>query len=154
MMNKIYIDNFRCLTNFRIKPEGFQLWLGDNGSGKTSVLDALRSVQRLMRGQDVEDIFNRSSLTTWDKRQDQKIGFSLMIDGEVYKYELTIEYANQEDKQRIKREELIWKDSMFFLFDGQEAHLYRINRKTGKTEEGAVFSRELASFGDSDNCKT
>ena len=139
MMNEIYIDNFRCLTNFRIKPGDFQLWLGDNGSGKTSVLDALRCVQRLMRGDDVEDIFNRNSLTTWDKRRDQKIGFSLMIDGEVYKYELTIEYANQEDKQRIKREELIWKDSMFFLFDGQEAHLYRINWNTRKTEEGAVF---------------
>ena len=139
MINEIYIDNFRCLTNFRIKPGDFQLWLGDNGSGKTSVLDALRYVQRLMRGEDVEDIFNRNSLTTWDKRRDQTIGFSLMIDSEMYKYELAIEYANQEDKQRIKREELIWKDSTFFLFDGQEAHLYRINQNTIKTEEGAVF---------------
>ena len=139
MINEIYIDNFRCLTNFRIKPGGFQLWLGDNGSGKTSVLDALRYVQRLIRGEDVEDIFNRNSLTTWDKRRDQTIGFSLTIDDEAYKYELTIEYANQEDRQRIKREELIWKDSIFFLFDGQEAHLYRINWNTRKTEEGAVF---------------
>ena len=133
MMNEIYIDNFRCLTNFRILPGYFQLWLGDNGSGKTSVPDALRYVQRLMRGEHVEDIFSRNILTTWDKRRDQTIGFSLMIDEEVYKYELTIEYANQEDKQRIKREELIWKDSTFFQFDGQEAHLYRINRNTGKT---------------------
>lgn len=139
MMNEIYIDNFRCLTNFRIKPGNFQLWLGDNGSGKTSVLDALRYVQRLMRGKHVEDIFNRNSLTTWDKRRDQTIGFSLMIDDEVYRYELTIEYAHQEGKQRIKREELIWEDSTFFLFDGQEAHLYRINWNTRKTEEGAVF---------------
>ena len=139
MINEIYIDNFRCLTNFRIKPGDFQLWLGDNGSGKTSVLDALRYVQRLMRGEHVEDIFNRNSLTIWDKRRDQTIGFSLIIDSEMYKYELAIEYANQDDKQRIKREELIWKDSTFFLFDGQEAHLHRINGNTGKTEEGAVF---------------
>jgi len=139
MINEIYIDNFRCLTNFRIKPGDFQLWLGDNGSGKTSVLDALRYVQRLMRGEHVDDIFNKNSLTIWDKRRDQKIGFSLTVDDEAYKYELTIEYANQEEKQRIKREELIWKDSTFFLFDGQEAHLYRINWNTRKTEEGAVF---------------
>jgi len=139
MINEIYIDNFRCLINFRIKPGDFQLWLGDNGSGKTSVLDALRCVQRLMRGEDVEDIFSRNSLTTWDKRPDQTIGFSLSIDGEIYKYELTIEYANQEDKQRIKREQLIWKNSSFFLFDGQEAHLYRINKHSKKIEEGAVF---------------
>ncbi len=139
MITEIYIDNFRCLTNFRIQPGGFQLWLGDNGSGKTSVLDALRYVQRLMRGEHVDNIFNRNSLTIWDNRLSQTIGFSLIIDEEEYKYELTIEYANQDDKQRIKREELLWQGSAFFLFDGQEAHLYRINRTTMKTEEGAAF---------------
>jgi len=56
MINEIYIDNFRCLTNFRIKPGDFQLWLGDNGSGKTSVPDALRCVQRLMRGEHVNEL--------------------------------------------------------------------------------------------------
>ncbi len=139
MINEIYIDNFKCLTNFQIKPKDFQLWLGDNGSGKTSVLDALRCVQRLMRGEHVEDIFNRDSLTIWDKRQNQTIGFSLMINEEVYKYELAVDYANPKYKQRIKREKLIWKDSTFFLYDGQEAHLYRINWNSGETEEGAFF---------------
>jgi len=139
MISEIYIDNFRCLTNFRIAPKDFQLWLGDNGSGKTSVMDALRNVQRLMRGEHVEDIFRRNSLTTWDKRKDQTFGLSLMIEGETYEYELTVEYADQEDKRRIKREELIWKDSTFFLFDGQEAHLYRIAGNTEIVEEGAVF---------------
>ncbi|MDU9049599.1 MAG: AAA family ATPase [Candidatus Electrothrix sp. Rat3] len=139
MITEIYIDNFRCLTNFQIKPGDFQLWLGDNGSGKTSVMDALRCVQRLMRGEHTEDIFRRNSLTTWDKRREQTIGFSLKADDEVYKYSLTIEYADHEDKQRIKREQLIWNDSIFFLFEGQEAHLYRINWKTEKPEEGAVF---------------
>ena len=139
MINEIYIDNFRCLINFRVKPGGFQLWLGDNGSGKTSVLNALRCIQRLMRGEHVEDIFNRNSLTTWDRRRDQTIGLSLTIDDEPYKYEVTVEYAEQAGKQRIKGEELLWKDSTFFLFAGQEAHLYRINRSTEKVEEGVVF---------------
>ncbi|MDM8517389.1 AAA family ATPase [Desulfobacterales bacterium HSG16] len=138
-MNEINIDNFKCLTNFQIKPKDFQLWLGDNGSGKTSVLDALRCVQKLMRGEHVEDIFNRDSLTTWDKRQYQTIGFSLLINEDLYKYELTIDYANPKYKQRIKREVLIWKDSNFFLYDGQDAHLYRINWNTRETEEGTVF---------------
>ena len=139
MIREIYIDNFRCLTNFRVQPGDFQLWLGDNGSGKTSVLNALRCVQRLMRGEHVEDIFNRNSLTTWDTRRDQTVGLSLTIDGESYAYEVTIEYAEQTGKQRIKREELLWKDSTFFLFEGQEAHLHRINRNSGTVEVGVVF---------------
>ena len=139
MINEIYIDNFRCLTNFRIKPQAFQLWLGDNGSGKTSVLDALRSVQRLMRGEHVDDIFRKSSLTTWDTRKEQTLEFSFTIDGEIYTYELTVEYSDQEDKQRIKQEKLNWKGSNFYWFDGQEAHLYRINRNTREPEEGTVF---------------
>jgi len=63
MITEIYIDNFRCLTNFRINPGDFQLWLGDNGSGKTSVLDALRYVQRLMRGEHVDDIFKSHQMS-------------------------------------------------------------------------------------------
>ncbi|MDM8550270.1 AAA family ATPase [Desulfobacterales bacterium HSG2] len=139
MINEIYIDNFRCLTNFRIRPDEFQLWLGDNGSGKTSVPDALRYVQRLMRGGHVEDIFRKNSLTSWDSRKDQTFGLTLAIDGEPYKYDLTVEYANQEDRRRIRQEKLIWRDSPFFWFDGQEAHLYRISRNTRKAEKGAVF---------------
>ena len=29
MIKEIYIDNYRCLVNFRIRPGEFQLWLGD-----------------------------------------------------------------------------------------------------------------------------
>lgn len=139
MITEIYIDNFRCLTNFRIKPNNFQLWLGDNGSGKTSVLAALRYIQRLIRGEQVVDIFKKSSLTIWDRRNEQTFKLGLRIDDENYEYELTLEYAKQEDKLRIKRERLTWNDSQFFLFDGQEAHLYRINWNTKNAEEGAVF---------------
>ena len=94
-----------------IKPGEFQLWLGENGSGKTSVRHALHCIQRLMNGEHVEDIFSKDTLTRWDKRHEQRIGFSLLIKGEAYKYELTIEYANQEDKQRIKQEKLIWRNN-------------------------------------------
>jgi len=43
-----------------------------------------------MHGEHVENIFNRNSLTIWDKRLNQTIGFSLMIGDEAYKYELTM----------------------------------------------------------------
>jgi len=142
MITEIYIDNFRCLTNFRIKPGGFQLWLGDNGSGKTSTLDALRSIQRLLRGEHVEDIFSRTGLTTWDKRREQTIDFSLGIGDAQYQYKVAIEHLPQENMARIRREEMKWRGSTFFLFDGKEAHLYRVNRHDGSVEEGTSFSAD------------
>jgi len=139
VITEIYIDNFRCFTNFRIKPGGLQLWLGDNGSGKTSVMDALRRLQRLMRGEHVADIFQRNSLTSWDLRKEQTFGLSWIIDGEAYQYTVTVEHADQEDKRRIKEEKLLWKESPFYWFDGQEAHLYRINRHNQGAEKGTAF---------------
>ena len=139
MINEIYIDNYNCLVNFRIRPGEFQLWLGDNGSGKSSVLHAITRVQRLMRGGHVDDVFDLRTLTAWDKRREQTIGLSLAIEDESYDYKIIIEHSAAEGKRRIRQEELLWNGSRFFLFDGHEARLFRQNGTTGKVEEGASF---------------
>ncbi|HOZ48462.1 MAG TPA: AAA family ATPase [Candidatus Hydrogenedentes bacterium] len=142
MLTELYVDNFRCLTNFRINPGVFQLWSGDNGSGKTSVLHAMRNVQRLLRGEHVGDIFEEDSTTLWDTRLEQTVGLSLSIDGETYEYRLIVEYSRHGAKTRIKREQMKWNDETFFLYDAGEAHLFRINRGTGQVEEGVRFSAD------------
>ena len=142
MLNEIYIDNFRCLVNCTIKPSQFQLWMGDNGSGKSSVLDALHKIQQIIRGVHVDDVFSADSLTTWDQRREQTIGLSLNINDEKYDYKIIIEYSTNTSDMKIKNEELKWKDQTFFLFDGHEAHLYRINYHTKEVEEGTKFSAD------------
>lgn len=142
MIKEIYIDNFKCLTNFRIQPGEFQLWLGDNGSGKSTVFAALRNIQFLLSGKHVEDIFNIADLTVWDKRTKQTFGVSIVLGDDEYDYQLAIEYSKQEGKVRIVQEELKWNASTFFNFDGKDAHLYRINRTTGEPEKGASFAAD------------
>jgi predicted ATPase len=139
MIKEIYIDNFKCLSDFRIKPKEFQLWLGDNGTGKTSVFEVLRNLQLLLQGKHLEDIFKASSRTAWDQRTRQTIGVSMILNDESYDYNLTIEYADDLRKARIEREELKWKGSIFYFFDGREAHLYRVNQSTQQPEEGTSF---------------
>jgi predicted ATPase len=139
MIKEIYIDNYQCLVNFKIAPQKFQLWLGDNGTGKTSTMNALRSVQQTLNGGHVEDIYTEISLTKWDQRSAQTFSLHLEIDGEPYEYELIIEHTKQQHTCRIKRETLKWCGKAFFLFDGSEAHLYRINRRTKEVEEGTRF---------------
>lgn len=140
MIRKIYIDNFRCLSNFEIKPYSCQLWLGDNGSGKSSVLDAVRNIQRVLSGKEVRRIFEAQSLTAWDKRREQT--FRLAVDHEqgLFEYKLIVEQrAHDSNEAVIKHEELQWKGQSFYLFDGSDVHLYRINSYTAEVEEGTSF---------------
>ena len=56
MVTRLYVDNFRCLVNFELKLDETNVLLGANGSGKTSVLDALRRIQNLVaRGARIEE---------------------------------------------------------------------------------------------------
>lgn len=139
MIKEIYIDNFKSLSNFKIQPADVQLWLGDNGSGKTAVLDALRMIQQILNGGHVEDVFKGQSLTRWDQRLDQTVSVQLEIKGESYEYELIVEYTERRDTCRIKKETLKWCKNIFFEFDGRDAHLYRINNISNKPEEGTCF---------------
>ncbi len=35
MIKRIYIDNFRCFSNFELRPDRVNLLFGVNGSGKS-----------------------------------------------------------------------------------------------------------------------
>ena len=41
MISRIYIDNYKCFTNFEYHPGNLQLLLGGNGTGKTAVFEVL-----------------------------------------------------------------------------------------------------------------
>ncbi|MEQ9370026.1 MAG: AAA family ATPase [Coleofasciculus chthonoplastes F3-SA18-01] len=51
MLTRIYIDDFRCLVNFEVKLENnISLFLGGNGSGKTTVFNVLEKLQKFIIG--------------------------------------------------------------------------------------------------------
>ena len=39
MLQRLYVDNYKCLVNFDLPLQELTLLLGPNGAGKTSVLD-------------------------------------------------------------------------------------------------------------------
>jgi len=45
VITRIFVDNFRTLVNFEWKPGKLALLLGENGSGKSSVVDALWGIR-------------------------------------------------------------------------------------------------------------
>ena len=140
MIKKIYIDNFRCLVNFHLDMNASQLWLGVNGTGKSSVVDALYKIQRVLDGDSIGDTFSVNDLTLWQNKDIQTIGIVTTIEQDQYDYEFVIECDRRQRLCRIQKEELKWNGKTFFLFDGKEAHLFRINRYDGGVEEGAKVS--------------
>ncbi|MFH1732603.1 MAG: ATP-binding protein [Planctomycetota bacterium] len=144
MITTLYVDNFRCLVNFEVSLTPCQLWLGDNGTGKTSVLDVLRSLQRVIVGNQIEDIFSSDDLTAWQTKQVQTFRVAMKSSGDLYEYELLVDHDHDKENRRcrIQRERLTWNGEDFYRFDGHEAHLFRVNYQTGVAEEGTSFNAD------------
>ena len=49
MLERLYVDNFRCLQDFEFRPGDSHsvLLIGGNGTGKSTVAHVLRILQRL-----------------------------------------------------------------------------------------------------------
>lgn len=58
MISRIKIEGFRCFKSVELKLGAFNLLVGANGTGKSSVLEAMRVIQGVGRGLTVGEILN------------------------------------------------------------------------------------------------
>jgi len=64
MLKRIYINNFRCLVNFELTLGTMNLFLGANGTGKTTVFEVLLKLQQLIvEDNKINTLFKASALT-------------------------------------------------------------------------------------------
>jgi len=109
MLQRLYIHNFKTFLNFELKPEGKRstLLLGKNGSGKSSVANALQVLQSIGRG------VNRVGqlVTPRDfflKRTDTPIRLELdvLLAGQRFHYTLALELPKNFKEVRVLEEQL------------------------------------------------
>jgi predicted ATPase len=132
MIERVYIDNYKCFVNFEFQPQAIQLLLGGNGSGKTTLFDVLESVRDFLTGgNSTSQCFPAGTLTAWDGGRDQT--FELVIKGNdgSYYYRLVVEHDKWGLMNRIKTEELRYGQSLLYQFDGKDAHLFRDDGSAG-----------------------
>jgi len=112
MLKRIYIDNFRCLVNFEIKFEdNISLFLGANGSGKTTVFTALQKLQYFIVNRfQVNQIFPGTDLTRWETRSIQKFELDIEGNGGIYKYSLEIAHQGDYAPPVMHRERLSFNE--------------------------------------------
>jgi len=111
MITRLYVNNFRCLVNFKAEFDSFAVLCGPNGAGKSSVFDAVRLLRNLGTGDvllggkgDQQDL-TQLEFTEWLDSKIQEFELSLSVDGHAFDYVLHIEQTADFEKPRIIREE-------------------------------------------------
>ncbi len=118
MLTRIYIDNFRSFVNFEYRPEAKQLLLGANGSGKSSLLKAIRSLKWFIEGE--ESLFTQSTRTRWQYRPLQVLELEALLDGKKYEYRIEIRFAPKTNQPSVNLERLrVSGTPVFELADGK-----------------------------------
>lgn len=107
MLTRLYIDNFRCFEKFEWKPGRKQLILGRNGTGKTSLMDALLFLSNVaVRGDRVERWFKLGQRTRWLDQPQQSFEVEAQLSGQKYVYKLRIEPTGNPPRPVVQSETL------------------------------------------------
>jgi energy-coupling factor transporter ATP-binding protein EcfA2 len=134
MLTRLYIDNFRCFVNFEFKPARRQLILGDNGSGKSSFLDALLFLREFVSTGGVLPGSFLSQRTRWLDQPRLTFELEATLEGSRYSYRLVIEPSGEPARPRVASETVQCDGKPLFEFIKAEVHLY-----TDETEPKATY---------------
>lgn len=129
MLKSMYVDNYKRMVNFSINFESLTVLVGSNGMGKTSLVDVLYAIRRILSGDaKVTDpsVFPSSTLTRWQGRSIQVFVLKVDIgDEEIVEYRLEIEHDKEGRRARINKEILSVEGRPLFQFDAGKVQLYR-----------------------------
>lgn len=131
MLTRIYIDNFRCFVNFEYRPERKQLLLGANGSGKSSLLTAIRHLKQFVKGD--ANPFTQSTRTRWQDRPVQVLEVEALLDDEKYEYRVEMRFTSETRRQSVNLERLNVSGTTVFELANGEIHFFRPNSERSAT---------------------
>ena len=135
MIKRVYVDNYKCMVNFEISLGDISLFLGQNGSGKSSVFQVLQMlVDFVGSAARVPALFRFDDRTRWQEQLVQSFEVDVAIPAGLCKYELAIEHlerSREGHKARVKHERLWLDNEPLLRFEGGDVQLYRDDHSEG-----------------------
>ena len=136
MLERLIVDNYKCLLNFELILDEMSLLLGPNGTGKSAVLEVVSALRKLVRGEAKvtdDEVFPTSTLTRWQDRNVQAFELWVGLDTDVFQYRVEVEHDRRKHLARIIREVLAVADMPLFVFEMGVVRLYRDDHSEGPT---------------------
>ncbi len=97
MITRFYVDNYKCLVNFEYKPQPLELIIGANGSGKSTVFEALDKVRQFVAGKaDARELFPQNSRNKWNDKFFQVFELDVENEGLKTHYRLEIDLTSHD----------------------------------------------------------
>lgn len=145
VLARIYVDNYRCLSNFTLPLKRLNLLLGRNGTGKSTVLQALSCLRNFVGGPvKVNERFPDASRTRWSKQTEQTFELTVQRGAHAYVYRLVIDHADKRGP-RVAKELLSLDENPLFAFVQGQVTLYRDDHSKGPTFRHDWYLSGLAS---------
>jgi len=134
MLKSIFVDNFRCLENFELKLDRLNLLMGANGSGKSSVFEVLRRLQRFIGGDcRIQEAFPAQDLTRSRAASAQRFKLELETDKLSFRYLLFVQHSEDRTKCWVNEESLHEGKKLLYFFKEGQVTLDYDNRKSGRS---------------------
>lgn len=126
MITRIYVDNYKCFSNFELTLDSINLLLGLNGSGKTSIFSVLRKLREFVSYQSpASELFYRGECTRIGLSifSTQTFELDMEFEGQIYRYRLQISF-NEKDEPNVLSEQLFLNDESLLFFRDEQVRLF------------------------------
>lgn len=102
-VRRLYVHNFRTFVNFEWQPPAACVLVGDNGAGKSALLEVLWLLQEVViDGRTIDETAALSARTSWLAEPEQVFEIDIGHPGREFRYRLTV--LHERGKAAIKEE--------------------------------------------------
>jgi predicted ATPase len=136
-------------VNFEYRPKEKQLLLGANGSGKSSLLEAIRYVKEFVQGG--ENQFTQSTRTRWQDKPFQVVEVEAQLDKNKYVYRLEIRFASKTRQLSVNLESLTVSGTPVFKLENGQIQFFlddsnEITSLPFETTKSSLHLAQLSNF--------